>query len=142
MRRGALFALPNRSQKSSLSRNTLAFRIREHCPHPTAEMDNTFQHDPQPNTVHADGRRPAHTPYPHTLTFDTFVKRHVPALKEAAEKNLPFPFPPRARFMGTLKLHGYNATIVSESPKKKKKEKKASPVRVDSDATYRPPPVI
>lgn len=77
-------------------------------------MDNTPL---QPNT-NADGSRPAHTPYPHTLTFETFVKRHVPALREAAENGTggpPLPFPPKARFMGTLKLHGYNATIVSKN---------------------------
>ncbi|KAG0638743.1 hypothetical protein HOY80DRAFT_144583 [Tuber brumale] len=55
---------------------------------------------------------PVHTPYPHTLTFDTFVKRYVPALKTAGEREQRPPFPSRARFMGTLKLHGYNATIM------------------------------
>lgn len=79
-------------------------------------MDKTIQYDTQPNTAPVDGGRPAHSPYPHTLTFDTFVKRHVPALKEASEKGTPLPLPSRARFMGTLKLHGYNATVVSKFP--------------------------
>jgi len=59
---------------------------------------------------------PTHTPYPHTLTFGTFVKRYVPALKAAAEQGQRLPFPSKARFMGTLKLHGYNATIVFFPP--------------------------
>lgn len=59
---------------------------------------------------------PTHTPYPHTLTFDTFVKRYVPVLKAAAEQGQRLPFPSKARFMGTLKLHGYNTTIVIFPP--------------------------
>ncbi|RPA91831.1 hypothetical protein L873DRAFT_1751434 [Choiromyces venosus 120613-1] len=55
---------------------------------------------------------PTHTPYPHTLTFDTFVKRYVPVLKAAIDLGQRLPFPSKARFMGTLKLHGYNATII------------------------------
>lgn len=78
-------------------------------------MDKVAERDIQPDAADTDGSRPAHTPYPHTLTFDSFVKRHVPALRDAAEKGEPLPFPSRARFMGTLKLHGYNATIVSKS---------------------------
>lgn len=76
-------------------------------------MDNTAQHDAQPDMTDKGRARPAHTPYPHTLTFDTFVERYVPALRDAAAKGEPLPFPSRTRFMGTLKLHGYNATIVS-----------------------------
>lgn len=75
-------------------------------------MDKTAKKSVQPNIAEKD-RGPAHTPYPHTLTFDTFVQRHVPALRDAAEKGEPLPFPSKARFIGTLKLHGYNATVVS-----------------------------
>lgn len=80
----------------------------------TADMTAHFMQTTctQKDTSEKGGIRTAHTPYPHTLTFESFVSRHVPALKEAARKGEALPFPSKARFMGTLKLHGYNATIV------------------------------
>lgn len=53
-----------------------------------------------------------HIPYPHTVSFPVLKKDKLAEREYQLSQGLPTPFPLRAKYRGTIKLHGTNATLI------------------------------
>lgn len=51
-------------------------------------------------------------PYPHTRTFANFWRIHGPSFQSSNYDEDQLPFPRRSSFLGTIKLHGANCSII------------------------------
>lgn len=55
---------------------------------------------------------PEHVSYPHTVSFEALKKDKLSQALYQRTNNVPITFPLKAKYRGTIKLHGTNATLI------------------------------